>query len=471
MKNNQANPSKIRKSIDDFIADALTPENREKYFANPEKDFTRNRKLSLSDTVFHMMTRSSGPLTHNLQEDFGPGNERPSKSALVQQVAKVKEPFFSDMTKSVTKEFGRTILYKGKYRLLACDGTDLGINDKSEEYRMNTRTGKDLVKRPYYSLHINTLYDLCGEFFDGCIIEGSRDYNERKACWKMMEEVKDKAIVICDRGYESYNLFAHLSKQDQFYVIRVKEPFSRGGVARYWWKLNGGPKGEGEVHVKTKLTRIDLKETRDSGAIHFIPSNIEFDFLPQKSIFRQGHQEINLKDIPENQYCKMEFRLVRFRINDQGKANEFETIATNLPEEEFPAEELKKLYGMRWKEETGFRKLKYDELLLKLHSVKAESVIKEIHIALLMHNITSFLIASAAIRKQAKEGRKRRYCYVISHSDASSAVRLFFRRKGRCGPRELMQELVRNLEPLREDRNFPRHLHPKGFVAFTYRAA
>ena len=53
-------------------------------------------------------------------------------------------------------------------------------------------------------------------------------------------------------------------------------------------------------------------------------------------------------------YYDIEFRIVRVRL-DNGT---YICIATNLSEE-FPLEEINKLYRMRWSEETSFRELKY----------------------------------------------------------------------------------------------------------------
>ena len=54
-------------------------------------------------------------------------------------------------------------------------------------------------------------------------------------------------------------------------------------------------------------------------------------------------------------YYDIEFRIVRVRL-DNGT---YICIATNLSEEEFPLEEINKLYRMRWSVETSFRELKY----------------------------------------------------------------------------------------------------------------
>ena len=54
-------------------------------------------------------------------------------------------------------------------------------------------------------------------------------------------------------------------------------------------------------------------------------------------------------------YYDIEFRIVRIRL-DNGT---YICIATNLSGEEFPLEEINKLYRMCWSEETSFRELKY----------------------------------------------------------------------------------------------------------------
>lgn len=458
-------PSEIKNYIRRLLASAILPENRETFLVHPGSDFTRNRKISLEDLVFHLFSRSSGSLTHNLQIDFGLGSGRPTKSALVQQQAKLTVDFFRHLFSSIRDRFHRDFLYKGKYRLLACDGSDIGVSSQNSDcYRTTNQTGRD-----FCSLHLNALYDILSEAFVDCIIERGKDFNEVEACWKMAEKMKETAIIVCDRLYESYNLFAHLEKAGHFYVLRTKDIHSTG-MATYWWKRLDGPEGEGEVLVDTRITRVNSKAAKESGAFHPIPNNVPFDFLPERSPFGRGKKGILLEDIPPEHCHRLTFRLVRFRINPPGSENEFEMVATNLPADEFPAEELKRLYNLRWKEETGFRELKYDELLSRLHSVKVDSVIKEIYVALTLHNITSFLISFVGKKlSRGRDGKTR--VYEASHSDATSAMKLFLGRNNRCGPVKLMQELARNMEPVRDDRSFPRQLISKGFVAFTYRAA
>ncbi len=459
-------PSEIKNYIRQLLTSVLLPENRGTFLTHPESDFTRNRKISLEDLVFHLFSRSSGSLTHNLQIDFGLGRGRPTKSALVQQQAKLKERFFRYLFSSIRDRFHRDFLYKGKYRLLACDGSDIGVSSQNSDcYRTTNQTGRD-----FCSLHLNALYDILSEAFVDCIIEKGSDYDESEACWRMMEKLRSKSIIICDRGYEGYNLFAHMMHAGQLFLIRVKDPSSTG-MANHWWKALGGPDGDGEVLVDTRLTKVQSKAVRDSVEFHSISHTQPFDFLPEKTPFKRGRgRKVLPEDIPPELYHRLSFRLVRFRINPPESKDEFETVATNLPADEFPAEELKRLYNLRWRQETSYRELKYDELLSRLHSVKVDSVIKEIYVALTLHNITSFILSFVGKKiSRGRDGKTR--VYEASHSDATSAMKLFLGRNNRCGPVKLMQELARNMEPVRDGRSFPRQLISKGFVAFTYRAA
>jgi len=68
---------------------------------------------------------------------------------------------------------------------------------------------------------------------------------------------------------------------------------------------------------------------------------------------------------------KLSFRIVRFKISDDS----YETVITNL---DFPPDDLKLLYAMRWGIETSFRDLKYTIGLSAFHSKKVEHILQEI---------------------------------------------------------------------------------------------
>ena len=64
---------------------------------------------------------------------------------------------------------------------------------------------------------------------------------------------------MADRGYESFNTFAHQIRKGMYFVIRMKEISSNGILSAY-----DLPDSEFDTHIRTTLTRRHTKETLDS---------------------------------------------------------------------------------------------------------------------------------------------------------------------------------------------------------------
>ena len=61
----------------------------------------------------------------------------------------------------------------------------------------------------------------------------SRKENESSAMTQMVDRYRGdkKTIFIADRGYETYNIFAHVQEKGMYYMIRDRPPFLHGGDA------------------------------------------------------------------------------------------------------------------------------------------------------------------------------------------------------------------------------------------------
>ena len=57
------------------------------------------------------------------------------------------------------------------------------------------------------------------------VIQPSRRENESLAMTQMIDRYsgEKKTIFIADRGYETYNIFAHVQEKGMYYLIRVKD--------------------------------------------------------------------------------------------------------------------------------------------------------------------------------------------------------------------------------------------------------
>ena len=155
------------------------------------------------------------------------------------------------------------------------------------------------------------------------------------------------------------------------------------------------------------------------------------------------------------------FRVVRFLLD----SGEYETIATSLPREKFPPEEIKKIYYMRWGIETSFRELKYNIGLINLHCKKDDLVKQELYAALIMYNFCSRIANVIAIQSQSQ----KKYQYKINFTMAVYLCRKYYRHL--ISASTLLRDLTSYLEPIRPGRQDQRKITAKRFIGFSYRVA
>ena len=59
-------------------------------------------------------------------------------------------------------------------------------------------------------LHLNAFYDVLNRIYTDVLVQTAADYNESRACATMIDRSKlEHVILVADRGYENYNIFAH----------------------------------------------------------------------------------------------------------------------------------------------------------------------------------------------------------------------------------------------------------------------
>ena len=60
------------------------------------------------------------------------------------------------------------------------------------------------------------------------MIQPARKEKESLAMTQMIDRCTGQNYFIADRGYETYNIFAHIQEKEMYYLIRVKDG---GGAA------------------------------------------------------------------------------------------------------------------------------------------------------------------------------------------------------------------------------------------------
>jgi len=414
--------------------------NPEPYVKTPGKDFTRTRKLPFEAVVKLLISMGGSSIYKELLEAQGYDLNTATTSAFVQQREKILPYAFEYLFQKFTATQSKPRKYRG-YRLLAADGSDLHSPTNPDDADTYFQSQPDA--KGYNLTHLNALYDLCNRIYVDALTEPRRRVNECKALADMVDRsvVGGKVIVIADRGYENYNVFAHIERKGWNYVIRVKDLGSNGILSG----LRLPPGDEFDVCVRRILTRKQTKEVIANPDVYRVmPQNQVFDFLPLQT----------------KETYPISFRVVRIKIADDS----YETILTNLDTRHFPPIELKELYRMRWGIETSFRELKYSVGITNFHAKKQEYIVQEIFARLIMYNfaemITSHVVISHANTKHA---------YQVNFTVAIHICRHFLR--GNAPPPDVEALIRKNVLPVRENRSDVRKIHYKSAVSFVYRVA
>lgn len=407
---------------------------------NPASDFSRNRKIDFVSTIQFILSMEGGSLKKELLDYFQFSIDTPSASAFCQQRSKLLLDAFSFLFYEFNDRFPFKRDYKG-YRLLACDGSDLNIarNPKdTDTYFQSFPTDKG-----FNQLHLNALYGLCEKRYTDAVIQPARKENESSAMIQMIDRYhgQQKTIFIADRGYETYNIFAHVQEKGMYYLIRVKD----GGKTSMTGSFELPDEKEFDHAMRLVLTRKQTKE------IKAFPK--QYKFLSKASPF-------DYLDLYGKKFYTLDFRVVRFAISESS----YECIITNLPVEAFPADEIKKIYAMRWGIETSFRELKYAIGLSCFHSKKVEYIKQEIYARLILYNYCELITMHVVV-----EQKETKYVYQMNYTIAICICRYFLRNN--ISPPDVEKLICKNLLPVRPGRSDPRKVKPKSVISFLYRIA
>ena len=412
---------------------------------DPERDFTRSRKLSLSAVVRCILSMDAKNLECELMDILGRSPDTATPSAFIQQRSKIRPEAF----KSIMDEFNkrcRGFLKDEDLRILAVDGSDIQIPTNPDD--TDTFFPGHKGQKAYNLLHLNAMYDLNNRVYT----DAAFDRNEHAAFVKMVDGSRiPKALVIADRGYESFNDMAHVQEKGWFFLIRVKDG-NRNCIKA---GLDIPDDEEFDIPLELNITGKQTNKTKemikDCNRYHYVSHSKKFDYF---------HEQCGGND-PEEFYL-LRFRAVRIRIND----GLCETLLTNLPAERYAPEDLKRLYGSRWGIETSFRSLKYTTGLLHLHSKKVMCIKQEIFAKIIMYNFTE-MVTSHVIIKSRKSGK---YIYKANFTIATHMCKLFFRNNA-ASP-EVEEIIAKKTVPIRPGRARPRDIRPtRTFICFCYRVA
>ena len=415
---------------------------------NPEKDFSRIRKWSFREVMRFVISMEGKSLKDELLEHFHFSEETPTNSSFNQRRAQILPEAFEFLFREFTAITSMEKLFRG-YRLLACDGSDLCIAHNPQDETTYFQSTPD--SRGFNQMHLNALYDLLSRTYVDTVIQPARQENEKRALCDMIDRYQgdSKVVFIADRGFESYNVFAHVIEKESFFLVRVKDLESTGILSSE--QMRAKLPADQESFDETVTIILTRKQTKDVKAspekYRFLPVNSTFDFL----------------DLYSRQFYELKLRILRFPISE----TVYECIITNLPPEEFSLDDIRELYHMRWGIETSFRELKYAIGLTHFHSRKLDYIKQEIWARLILYNFCEAITARTVAQISH---RPRKHLYQLNYTRAIHICRFFLSiRKG--APPDVEFLISRELLPVRPGRSDPRKVKFQSAVSFLYRVA
>lgn len=312
-------PNVLKENLDSAIQEVVSDFKENYHINNHNSDFSRKRVLTMETVINLLLSMQGGSLKKELYD----AGVSVSASAFVQQRDKIPWTVMEEIFESFNSKCKDTKTYKG-YRVLAIDGTTINMarNPKSDSFVINNSTPKG-----YNQLHVNPLYDVLNKTYQYCVIQPQPQQDKVGALLFMMKwyEFKEKTLIVADRGYESYNIFAHIQNTPNTdFLIRVKQDRT---AMREIGKL---PMTELDTDVSFTITTTQTKEDKENGYILLQTRKKEDRIYSSKT--RAGRW-----DFPSP--YPMKIRVVRFKLD----TGEYETLATSLPRS-ITLAEIKELY-------------------------------------------------------------------------------------------------------------------------------
>jgi hypothetical protein len=431
-------PQKVKSTLW-AVVDAMAC-NTSLFVKNPEKDFTRDRKLGFVQLIHFFLCMGSGCINHELLKYFYfLPDEVPTASAFLRQRAKLLPETFHHILTQFNLRFPPKGLW-GRYSLIAADGCEFNIaRNPQDPSTFHPASGRS--KKGFNSLHTISLYDLLSKRYLDVVIQPGRLKNEFAALCQLIDRYiyGGCPIFVADRGFASHNVFAHALEKGCFFAIRAKDVNTRRLLA-----ADSLPQ-QIDKWVDVILTRSKSKKKRLHPELapfyRYICKAVPFDFITDSC--------------PE---YPMRLRVVRFQIAE----GVYENIITNLPSDEFSLEQIKHIYHLRWGQETSFRDLKHTIGTANFHSKSPEYIGFEILCRMTLYNFCTIITMEVPIKK-----RTGKWEYQVN---LSMAIKICFEfLSDRMGPGSVNDLISRYILPIRPERTYARQLRFQAPASFAYR--
>jgi Transposase DDE domain len=387
-----------------------------------EQDFTRQRCLNMPTTVIFLLQLMGGrALQYELDAFFEAlrGHTHAvrcvSKSALSQARSKLKASAFVALNQAWVQRWCEALvteLWNG-LRVLAADGTCLRVprtQRNAKAFGLGPNKDGSCVMARCVALYAvaarQWLEMVVGKYEDG----------ERALLLKALDAIQPGDVLVLDRGYPAWWLFAAMTARGVKFCARLE---GCGWQAAQRLLRSA----QHECVMQTELKAKDRRQLQALGITS--PNSLKLRLV--KVVLPNGAQQV---------------------------------LATSLMDQQrYPAQTFAQLYHQRWGIEEGFKLVKHRQHLEGFSGEAPESIRQEIQAKILMHNIVQ------AVSSQAQQGVKaeQQGRYSVNHAHALKAVGRVMVALVKGCKRTLSRQLkgvlnvlCRTLERIRPNRSSPR---------------
>lgn len=397
-----------------------------------QTNFTRQRCLPFVIVVIFLLNLVKRALQDELDEFFKllDGAEiavrRVSKSAFIQARQKLKYESFVELNQAQVKYYYDhfdTERWNG-LRLVAIDGSMSELPDR-EEISAHFGVWHPVAGGTCPKARVSQMFDVMNKVTLDAIM-APKENGERALAEAHFAHLKAGDLVLLDRGYPAFWLFACILKQNAHFCARMK----LGS-----WTV--------------------VKQFADSGLCEQTIS-----LTPNQTAIKEC-KDRKLSAIP------LTVRLIRVELD----TGEIEVLVTSLLDGlGYPVSVFKELYHCRWPVEEDYKALKSRVEVENWSGVSVLTVYQDFHAKVFAKNLTT-LLARSAQKVVEQENQAKKLDYQINMTNAFSKMKdalVLLLQRASILPllKKLWQLMIKTIEPIRPGRSFPRikRVKPKKFA-------
>ena len=397
-----------------------------------EKSFTRKRCLTFIVVIIFLLNMLKRSQQDELDEFFKLLNgtdvavRMVTKSAFTQARKKLKYGAFVELNRVQIDYFYQFLGPQTWYgwRLVAVDGSTVQVPNTSENLA-HFGAWKPAKGGPCPMARISQMFDVLNDVtLDALIVP--KAFGERELAAEHFADLRIDDLVLLDRGYPAFWLFALILSKNAHFCARMK--------------VSGW-------NVVERFVACGLSE--------------QIVVLQPGSAARQECCKRKLSANP------LTIRLIRVELED----GEIEVLATSLLDSKtYPISIFKELYHLRWPVEEQYKLFKARIQIENFSGKSVLAVYQDFHAKVFTANLTAIL-ARPAQEVVTQDSADKKYSGQVNMTNALSKMKdtiVLLLHDLSMVPRllsSLWQLMIKTIEPIRPGRSYPRimRVKPKKF--------